>query len=293
MATDRVDTVVVGAVRPGCRSATTWPARSSSMSSSSKRTRRPSVAQPSLGLVHSQHAELADLELPGAEYHGGDPDGFMSREEIVAYLENYAGVSACPSDIATRVSRVERESAKAANISSRPRVATIRACNVVIATGLYQSRRSPLSAPIFPPPSGRFIPTPIATRRSSCPGLCWWSEARNPALRSPRNSMKPEKGLPRRRARRPDPRRYRGKDANWWSEKLGDYDRTVDQLPSPKAKFAGKPHISGTGAATPSTCISLRATASSCSGICKASKNGKLVLAPDLHKTWRRLTVRG
>ena len=41
------------------------------------------------------------------------------------------------------------------------------------------------------------------------------------------------------------PRRYRGKDANWWSDKLGIYDRTVDQLPSPKAKFFGKPHISG------------------------------------------------
>src|SRR5262249_8984125 len=42
------------------------------------------------------------------------------------------------------------------------------------------------------------------------------------------------------------PRRYRGKDANWWLEKLGLYDRTVEQLPSPRAKFAGKPHISGT-----------------------------------------------
>ena len=28
--------------------------------------------------------------------------------------------------------------------------------------------------------------------------------------------------------------------------KLGLYDLTVDQLPSPRAKFAGKLHISGT-----------------------------------------------
>jgi putative flavoprotein involved in K+ transport len=33
------------------------------------------------------------------------------------------------------------------------------------------------------------------------------------------------------------PRRYRGKDAN---------DRNVDQPPSPRVKFSGKPHISGT-----------------------------------------------
>src|SRR5262249_23651244 len=41
------------------------------------------------------------------------------------------------------------------------------------------------------------------------------------------------------------PRRYRGKDTNWWSEKIGLLNRTVDELPSPKAKFFGKPHISG------------------------------------------------
>ena len=42
------------------------------------------------------------------------------------------------------------------------------------------------------------------------------------------------------------PRRYRGKDANWWHDSMGDYNRTVDQLPSPHAKFASKPIISGT-----------------------------------------------
>jgi len=43
------------------------------------------------------------------------------------------------------------------------------------------------------------------------------------------------------------PRRYRGKDANWWHNKMGDYERTVDQLPAPRAKFASKPQISGQG----------------------------------------------
>src|SRR5262249_39082234 len=42
------------------------------------------------------------------------------------------------------------------------------------------------------------------------------------------------------------PRRYRGRDANWWFARMGQYDRKVGELPSPRAKFAGKPHISGT-----------------------------------------------
>ena len=42
------------------------------------------------------------------------------------------------------------------------------------------------------------------------------------------------------------PRRYRGKDANWWLARMGQYDRKVSELPSPHPKFSGKPHISGT-----------------------------------------------
>jgi putative flavoprotein involved in K+ transport len=42
------------------------------------------------------------------------------------------------------------------------------------------------------------------------------------------------------------PRRYRGKDTNWWNNTLGQYERTVDDLKSPRDKFASKPHLSGT-----------------------------------------------
>ncbi len=30
------------------------------------------------------------VQLPGHPYDGGDPDGFMPRDEVVAYLERYA-----------------------------------------------------------------------------------------------------------------------------------------------------------------------------------------------------------
>ena len=41
------------------------------------------------------------------------------------------------------------------------------------------------------------------------------------------------------------PRRYRGKDIMWWLVNMGFFDRTVDKLPSPQAKFGGNPHASG------------------------------------------------
>jgi putative flavoprotein involved in K+ transport len=41
------------------------------------------------------------------------------------------------------------------------------------------------------------------------------------------------------------PRRYRGRDIFTWLSLTGFTERTVDKLPSPKAKFAGNPHLSG------------------------------------------------
>jgi putative flavoprotein involved in K+ transport len=36
------------------------------------------------------------VQLPGGAYDGPEPDGFMPRDEIVAFLERYAGRIAAP-----------------------------------------------------------------------------------------------------------------------------------------------------------------------------------------------------
>ena len=71
------------------------------------------------------------------------------------------------------------------------------------------------------------------------------------------------------------PRRYRGKDANWWHDKLGHYDKMVSELPSPKAKFAGKPIISGTRGGHTLKLHQLPATASRWSAASVASAMAK------------------
>jgi putative flavoprotein involved in K+ transport len=43
------------------------------------------------------------------------------------------------------------------------------------------------------------------------------------------------------------PRRYRGKDIFDWLELIGFLDRPPSALPSPKARFAANPHVSGAG----------------------------------------------
>ena len=75
-------------VKPGSRSAASSRRRASRTSCSrGARSGRPGGARwDSFCLVTPNWF----LQLPGQPYDGGDPDGFMPRDEVVAYLERYA-----------------------------------------------------------------------------------------------------------------------------------------------------------------------------------------------------------
>jgi len=48
------------------------------------------------------------IKMPGAEYNGNDPDGFMPRDEIVKYFEQYVERFRLPIGYNSRVNRVEQ-----------------------------------------------------------------------------------------------------------------------------------------------------------------------------------------
>src|SRR5262249_6664320 len=81
------------------------------------------------------------------------------------------------------------------------------------------------------------------------------------------------------------PRRYRGRDANWWLTRLGHYDRTASELPSPQARFAGKPHISGTKGGHTLNLHQFARDGVILLGRLQSIEDGVVVrLAPDLHR---------
>src|SRR5262249_24888910 len=80
------------------------------------------------------------------------------------------------------------------------------------------------------------------------------------------------------------PSRYRGRDANWWQEKLGVYDRTVSELPSPKAKFSGKPHISGVRGGHTLNLHQFARDGVLLLGHLEGVRDGTITLATDLHQ---------
>lgn len=183
------------------------------------------------------------FRLPGAEYQGDNPDGFMDRDDLVARLETYLERLDPPIRYETQVKSVER-------IDAGYRVRTdkgdFEAANVVIATGLFQNPRIPL----------------FSTKISSDIHQLHSSEYRNPealpagavlVVGSAQSGCQIAEELYRTgrkvylcvgNAGRV-PRRYRGKDATRWLLELGFFDMTADKLPSPKAKFAGSIQATG------------------------------------------------
>jgi putative flavoprotein involved in K+ transport len=179
--------------------------------------------------------------LPGAEYSGNDPDGFMSRSDVVAYLEGYVARFHLPVRYRMRVARVDRDRQSGLYRLRTGDGRLITAENVIIATGLYQAPKLPKFGSALPPTVRQVHSDAYRNPGELLPGavLVVGSAQSGAQIAEELYQAGKKVYLAVGRAGRV-PRRYRGKDANWWSERLGLYDRTVDQLPSPRAKFAGK-----------------------------------------------------
>jgi putative flavoprotein involved in K+ transport len=183
--------------------------------------------------------------LPGVLYAEDDPDGFMSRDEVVMYFEELA--RHLPVRYRTRVNGIERDDASGEYIVQIEDGEPIRARNVVVATGLYQTPKIPSLSSDFPRCIRQLHSDAYRNPEQLVPGavLVVGSAQSGAQIAEELYESGRKVYLAVGRAGR-TPRRYRGKDANWWHAKLGQCDRKVSELPSPQAKFAGKPHISGT-----------------------------------------------
>src|SRR5215218_9271266 len=80
--------------------------------------------------------------MPGDEYDGPDPDGFMTRDEFVALLEGFAARNCLPVETNTPVSELSLDGARGAYRLETPQGA-LWARNVVIASGSLNRPRRP------------------------------------------------------------------------------------------------------------------------------------------------------
>ena len=185
------------------------------------------------------------IKLPGASYRGDNPGGFMLRDEFVSYLEKYIENYDLPVQYATCVTDVSQlETGEGYLVSTLDKA--FEAKNVVVAIGQFQTPKIPsysadLPADILQIHSGRYRnveqlpPGAVLVVGSGQSG----TQIAEEIYQSGRIVYLCVSTAPR------VPRRYRGRDIFTWLVDTGFTDRTVDKLPSPKAKFAGNPHLSG------------------------------------------------
>lgn len=187
------------------------------------------------------------FRLPGGEYAGDQPDGFLPKGEIVTAFEQYIDRCQLPVQYNTRVKSVEYLG-NGAGYRVQTEGEDIQARNVVMATGLFQRPKVPafsssLPAHITQLHSGQYrnpqsLPPGAVLVVGSAQSGCQIAEELYLSGRQVYLCV-----CSAGRA----PRRYRGKDLFKWMELSGFTDRSVDRLPSPMAKFAANPQISGAG----------------------------------------------
>jgi putative flavoprotein involved in K+ transport len=191
--------------------------------------------------------------LPGHDYDGPDPDGFMPRDEVVARIAGYADAIGAPVMPGVEVRRLSRPEEHDRGFRLETSRGTLHADEVVVATGgFHVPRIPPVAAAISSsitqlhshdyrneaalPPGGVLI---VGTGQSGVQLAEELYAAGRPVTLSVGKAGRA-------------PRRYRGQDLFVWLNALlrrgpsvGVSMLTLADLPSPMARFAGNPHLSG------------------------------------------------
>ena len=193
--------------------------------------------------------------LPGFPYEGPDPDGYMPRDEVIARIAGYAAAIAAPVRLGTTVTRLAGEDAGGHRFRLETDQGSIRARDVIVATGAFHTPRIPPAAAAFAPRIHQLHAHDYRNPDGLPPGgvLLIGSGQTGVQLAEELQEAGRDVILSVGHCGRA-PRRYRGRDFFWWlrglvdrGPELGTPLPSVDTLPDPRARFACNPHVSGHG----------------------------------------------
>jgi len=169
-------------------------------------------------------------QLPGFHYSGSDPEGFMKKDEIVAYIEAYVRSFDPPVLEGVGVSRLRKNERGVFEISTS--LGDYTADQVVVATGGYQVATVPRLAERFPDHVSQIHSSAYRNPEALPPGAvlvvgsgqsgCQIAEDLHLAGRQVHLCVG---GAPR------TARRYRGKDVVMWLHEMGYYDKPIHEHP--------------------------------------------------------------
>jgi putative flavoprotein involved in K+ transport len=223
------------------------------------------------------------FRLPGAEYTGADRDGFLSRDQVVAYFDQYVERFRPPIQHNTPVLSVEPLGSKGYRVQTPARA--LQARNVVIATGFFQQPKIPAFAAMLSPEITQLHSSAYRNPESLPPGavLVVGSAQSGCQIAEELYQRGRQVFLCTGSAGRL-PRCYRGRDVIAWLDQMGFFDLTPDQLPPGMSKFEGIPHLSGVNGGHTLNLHQFARDGVRLLGHLRGADGHKVVLAPDLQE---------
>lgn len=184
------------------------------------------------------------FRLPGGEYQGDRPQGFMPRDEIVRRLEQNVERWRLPVRYNAAVESIQALEGRGYLVSVDGRQIATR--NVVVATGLFQRGKAPKAARSLPAEIVQLTADHYRNPEQLPPGAVLVvgsgqsggqiAEELADSGRSVYLSTGTAGWVPRR---------YRGRDIVDWIEVIDFFDRPVDALTDPRDRFKANPMVTG------------------------------------------------
>src|SRR5437667_266578 len=184
-------------------------------------------------------------QLPGFGYAGTEPDGFMWKDEVVEFFEDYARSFAAPVQEGVAVSELRR------GLSGDWEILTaddeiLRAANVVVATGAYQRPHTPHLATEIEPSVVQLHADGYRNPQQlpEGPGVVVGGGSSGGQIAADLSRAGRTVYLALGRCTWL-PRRYRGRDITQWNDATGFSTQPVQSLDDPGARLKCLPMLTG------------------------------------------------
>jgi putative flavoprotein involved in K+ transport len=224
------------------------------------------------------------VQLPGTTYDGDDPDGFMPRDEIAAFLARYAESFGAPVREGVDVRSIESDPGGGFRLATS--AGTLHAESLVLANGAFQRPHRPTGAAELPndllqldiedyqnagtlPAGGVLV---VGSGQSGCQVAEELREAgRDVVLACGRAAWAP--------------RRIGDRDLVWWLVESGFLDAPVASLSSPAARLGANITATGHGGGHDLHLRTLRGQGVTLVGHFLGASGDTAHFAPDLDQT--------
>jgi glycine/D-amino acid oxidase-like deaminating enzyme len=223
------------------------------------------------------------VQLPGGAYDGGDPDGYMPRDAIVAYLERYASTSGAPVRARTDVTSL---SPSPDGFVLETTAGEIRASSVVAATGAYQRPHRPAAAASLSRTVAQLDADDYRNPDRLPPGRVLVIGSGQTGCQIAEELVESGRDVLLSCGRAPWlPRRIGGRDFVWWWAETGFSETAVDSLPAPAARLTANLLATGRNGGHDLHLRTLRAAGVTLLGHFVGADESAAHFAPDLAET--------